>query len=84
MYYTPPQLYPVNMQYSIYKHVFTKWKTVWILISWLCEKPADQDIHCFLKRLYPGSAGQCLSGLLIKFGNLIIYNMKNGSILAQW
>ena len=22
------------------------------------EKPADQDLHCFLKRIYPGSPGQ--------------------------
>ena len=26
------------------------WKTVWILISWLLKKPADQDPHCFQNR----------------------------------
>ena len=26
-----------------------EWKTVWILISWLLMKPADQDPHCFQK-----------------------------------
>ena len=27
----------------------TLWKTVWLLISWLLKKPADQDLHCFQK-----------------------------------
>ena len=26
-------------------------KTVWILISWLHQKPADLDLHCFKKSL---------------------------------
>ena len=29
------------------------------------QKPADLDLHCFLKRIYPGSAGQRLK--FIKF-----------------
>ena len=36
------------------------WKTVQILIRWLCQKPADLDLLCFLKRKYLGSAGQGL------------------------
>ena len=28
------------------------WKTVWILISWLLQKPADLDLHCFQLGLY--------------------------------
>ena len=28
------------------------WKTVWILISWLLQKPADLDLHCFQLSLY--------------------------------
>ena len=36
------------------------WETVQILISWLLKKPADLDLHCFLNRIYPGSAGQGL------------------------
>ena len=36
----------------------TAWKTVQILIIWLCQKPADLDIRCFHKKIYPGSAGQ--------------------------
>ena len=28
---------------SIY---FSVWKTLWILITWLCKKPADLDLHC--------------------------------------
>ena len=27
-------------------------KTVWILISWLRQKPADLDLHYFLKRVW--------------------------------
>ena len=50
-------IYPVNLQHSSCKHVFSiKSKTVWILISWLLMKPADLDLHCFLKRIYSGSA----------------------------
>ena len=26
-----------------------EWKTVWILIRWLHQRPADLDLHCFLK-----------------------------------
>ena len=52
--------YPVNLQHSSCKHVFSiKMKTVWILISWLHQKPAYLDLHCFLKRIqnvYSGSA----------------------------
>ena len=36
------------------------WKTVQLLISWLCQKPADLDLHCFLNKLYIGSKGQGL------------------------
>ena len=34
-----------------------EWKTVWILIRWLHQKPADLNGQCFQKRIYPGSAG---------------------------
>ena len=35
------------------------WKTVWILIRWLCPKPADLDLHRFQKNLInPRSARQ--------------------------
>ena len=30
------------------------WKTVWILISWLPQKPADQDPHFLIEDMYPG------------------------------
>ena len=32
-----------------------------ILIRWLCEKPADLDLQCFLKRINLGSIGQGFS-----------------------
>ena len=32
-------------------------KTVYILIGWLLQKPADQDAHCFQKRVYLDSTG---------------------------
>ena len=28
------------------------------LISWLVTKSADLYLHCFLERIYPGSAGR--------------------------
>ena len=37
-------------------------KTEWILIRWLRQKPADQDLQCFQKkRINEGSAGQGLT-----------------------
>ena len=36
------------------------WKTMQILIRWLHQKPSDLDLHCFLKRICLGSAGQVL------------------------
>ena len=43
------------------KHIFSEWKTVWILISWLHEKPADLELQCFQKRIHQGPAGQGFS-----------------------
>ena len=34
---------------------------MWILISWLRQKPADLDLQCFQKRINPGSAAQGFS-----------------------
>ena len=42
-------------------------KTVQILIRWLRQKPADLDLHSFLKRIHPGSARQ-----MLKHDNVII------------
>ena len=36
------------------------WKTVWVLIRWLRQKPADLNLHCFPKKKYLGLAGQVL------------------------
>ena len=36
-------------------------ETVQILIRRLHWKPPDLDLHCFLKRIYPGSTGQGVS-----------------------
>ena len=32
----------------LYFHL--EWKTVWILIRWLGQSPADRDLHCFKKK----------------------------------
>ena len=40
-------------------------KTVKNLISWLLMKSADLDLHCFLKRICLGSAGQGLQSSLL-------------------
>ena len=38
-------------------------KTVWILISWLLQKPADLDLHCFQEK--PADQGPyCLQELV--------------------
>ena len=51
------------MKHSNYKHIFSEWKTVWILIRWLHQKPADLDLQCFKKNTHikPGSVGQGFS-----------------------
>ena len=40
----------------------SEWRTVWIPIRWLLQKPADLDLQCSQnKKINPGSAGQRLS-----------------------
>ena len=33
---------------------------MWNPISWILKKPADLDLHCFLKQMYLNSSGQGL------------------------
>ena len=49
--------FPVSMYFQ------SEWKTVWILIIWLHQKPADLDLQCFQKRINHGSAGQSVKVL---------------------
>ena len=50
-------------------------KHCWILISWLCWKPADPDLHYFQKRIYSiekkymhnALSGQILYDILLWF-----------------
>ena len=35
-----------------------------IQISWFLQKPTDLDLHCLQRRVYPGSAGQGLRGIV--------------------
>ena len=52
-----PIFYPVNLQYSSCKHVFsTNVETVLILIKQLCQKPSVLDILCFQNRVNLDSA----------------------------
>ena len=46
---------------SMYFHA--DWKTLWILIRWLHQKPADLDQKCFKKKvgINPGSTRQELT-----------------------
>ena len=44
---------------SMYFH--SEWKTVWILIRWLHQKPSDQNLQCFQKRINLCSAGEGLN-----------------------
>ena len=39
----------------------SEWKTVWILIRWLLQKPSDLDLQCSQKRINPASAEQVLN-----------------------
>ena len=46
--------------------------TVWILISWLLQKPADLDLHSFQKTIYIVSVGQGFISLSYLFLNDIV------------
>ena len=41
-----------------------EWQAVQIQISWLLKKPTDLDLHCLQSRVYPGSAGLRLKGIV--------------------
>ena len=43
----------------------SEWKTVWILIRWFRQKPADLDQHCLRKTINLGSTGQGLRCLVL-------------------
>ena len=43
-------------------------KTMWILISWLLEKPADLDLHCFLIEF--------ISGFILFLKSLIMHGIS--------
>ena len=59
-----------------------EWKkktTVWILISWRHEKPADLDLHCFLKRVLSFEKKSYVHSMLIRLNiavNLIQLNLS--------
>ena len=45
--------YPVNLQHSSNKHVFTSILEKVVdpdQMRWLCQKPADLDLKCFFKK----------------------------------
>ena len=54
-----------------------------ILISWLHQKPADLDLHSFLKRMFPGSVGQGLNiGHIIYFSAGILMKAKGLAVIT--
>ena len=57
MYYTPLQFLSFNCSIPVINmSLQAEWKTVWILIRWLHEKPADLNLQCFQKRINPGTS----------------------------
>ena len=48
----------------------SQWKTVWILIRWLLQKPSDLDLQCFQKRINLGSTGQGLRYINVCFNSI--------------
>ena len=43
-------------------YIQSEWKTIWLLIRWLHQKPADLDLECFKKkRIKGGSVRQGLT-----------------------
>ena len=53
----------------ISKYFQEEWKTVWILIRWLPQKPSDLDLHCFQNKINPGTAGQRITRSVYSHGN---------------
>ena len=49
---------------------------MWILIRWLCQKPADLDLQCLQKRINPVSAGQ---GLILEHVLLLFVKGERSS-----
>ena len=48
------------------------WKPGQILIRWLDQKPVGLDLHCFLKRIHMGTAGQGLT-LVVSYFICILF-----------
>ena len=49
----------VNLQHFSCKHVCSiRVEKLWILITWLHQKPTNLDLQCFSKRIKLGSVGQ--------------------------
>ena len=63
--YSSPNVILLNCSFSVRMYFISdsEWKTVWILIRWLHQKPADLDLQCFQKRINHGSAGQSVKVL---------------------
>ena len=59
---------------SSYKHVYTEWKTVLLLIRWIHQKPADLDLQCFLKDI------SVFSRTRVK---VHVFNTKKGSYTSE-
>ena len=57
MYDSPTNFYCVNLEAFFSIRV----ETVWILVRWLHQKPADLDLQCFKKRINLGSVGQAIN-----------------------
>ena len=50
-----PNFILFNPQHSTSLYFRSEWKSVWILVRWLHQKPADLDLQCykFQKRINP-------------------------------
>ena len=73
MFKTPPKCFSIPF---ISMYLQAEWKTVWILIRWLCQKPAELDLQCLYKMIYPSSAGQELT-IFILMGFSIWFEKNN-------
>ena len=72
-YFTPPPPPPIFILLTsspvVSMYFQSEWKTVWILISWLHQKPVDLDLQCFHIQIKLG----------IGFSRTRVKNIENGN-----
>ena len=84
-----PTLLPIFYRYNaafkfISMYFQSIWKTVWIQIRWLHQKPSDLDLQCFQKWTNLGSAGKWLKCTILINSSKFLYSYLSAFRLYYW